>query len=62
MADPTDLHALDEIKFNTGINTEAILVEVDKLKVAIEKYLSAQEEPLGDSLGGIDDDLDNLDV
>lgn len=62
VADPTDLHALDEIKFNTGINTEAILVEVDKLKVAIEKYLSAQEEPLGDSLGGLDDDLDNLDV
>lgn len=62
VADPTDLHALDEIKFNTGINTEAILVEADKLKTAIEKYLSSQEEPLGDALGGLDDDLDNLDV
>lgn len=62
VADPTDLHALDEIKFNTGLNTDAILVEADKLKAAIEKYLSANEESLGDSLGGLDDDLDNLDV
>lgn len=62
VTDPTDLHALDEIKFNTGINTEAVLVEADKLKTAIDKYLNAQEETLGDALGGLDDDLDNLDI
>lgn len=62
VADPTDLHALDEIKFNTGLNTDPILVEADKLKNAIEKYLSAHEENLRDSLGGLDEDLDNLDV
>lgn len=62
VTDPTDLHALDEIKFNTGINTEAVLVEADKLKSAIDKYLNAQEETLGDALGGLDDDLDNLDI
>ena len=62
VTDPTDLHALDEIKFNTGINTEAVLVEADKLKVAIEKYLNAQEETLGDALGGLDDDLDDMDI
>lgn len=62
VTDPTDLHALDEIKFNTGINTEAVLVEADKLKIAIDKYLNSQEETLGDALGGLDDDLDNLDV
>lgn len=62
VTDPTDLHALDEIKFNTGSNTEAVLVEADKLKVAIDKYLNAQEETLGDALGGLDDDLDDLDV
>src|SRR5690606_3541709 len=47
VTDPTDLHALDEIKFNTGINTEAVLVEADKLKIAIEQYLNAQEGNLG---------------
>ncbi|HEY8941475.1 MAG TPA: type IV-A pilus assembly ATPase PilB, partial [Cellvibrio sp.] len=43
VTDPTDIHALDEIKFNTGINTEAVLVEADKLKIAIEQYFNAQE-------------------
>jgi type IV pilus assembly protein PilB len=62
VTDPTDLHALDEIKFNTGTNTEAVLVEADKLKIAIDKYLNAQEESLGDALGGLDGDLDDLDI
>jgi type IV pilus assembly protein PilB len=62
VTDPTDIHALDEIKFNTGISIEVVLVEADKLKTAIDKYLSAQEETLGDALGGLDDDLDSLDI
>jgi type IV pilus assembly protein PilB len=62
ITDPTDLHALDEIKFNTGINTEAVLVEADKLQTAIDRYLNSQEESLGDALGGLDEDLDDLDV
>jgi type IV pilus assembly protein PilB len=62
VTDPTDLHALDEIKFSTGNNTEAVLVEADKLKIAIERYINAQEETLGDALGGLDGDLDDLDI
>lgn len=62
VADPTDLHALDEIKFNTGLNTDAILVEADKLSAAIERFLTAQDN-LNDALGGLDDaDLESLDV
>ncbi len=62
VTDPTDIHALDEIKFNTGINTEAVLVEADKLKIAIEQYFNAQEGNLGDVLGSLDDNLEDLDV
>ncbi|VUD40310.1 Type II secretion system protein E [Thalassocella blandensis] len=63
VSDPTDLHALDEIKFNTGLNTEALLAEADKLQKAIEAFLNAEEETIGDALGGLDDeDLDGLDV
>lgn len=63
VADPTNLHALDEIKFNTGLNTDAVLAEADKLSQQLEAYLNAQEEDLGDSLGGLDDeDLDDLDI
>lgn len=63
VADPTNLHALDEIKFNTGLTTEALLVEADKLHAAIESYLNSEEESLGDTLGGLDEDsLDDLDI
>ncbi len=63
VSDPTNLHALDEIKFNTGKNTEGILVEADKLHNAIEAYFSRKEESLGDSLGGLDEEsLDDLDI
>ncbi|HSC68704.1 MAG TPA: type IV-A pilus assembly ATPase PilB [Cellvibrio sp.] len=62
VTDPTDIHALDEIKFNTGINTEAVLVEADKLKIALEQYFHSQEGNLGDALGSLDDNLEDLDV
>ncbi len=63
VADPTNLHALDEIKFNTGLNTEAVLVEADKLADTIERFIRSQEESMGDTLGGLDEEgLDDLDV
>ena len=63
VSDPTNLSALDEIKFATGINTEAILVEEDKLGKTIEKVIEEMEGGLGDSMGGDDlEDLDDLEV
>ncbi|MFT7404252.1 type IV-A pilus assembly ATPase PilB [Zhongshania sp.] len=63
MSDPTNIHALDQIKFHTGLTTEPIIVEEAALNVAIDKYLSAQEESLADSLGDMDDvSLGNLDI
>ncbi len=63
VSDPTHLHALDEIKFNTGLTTEALLTHADKLQTAVELYLNAEEESIGDTLGGLDEDgLDDLDV
>ncbi len=58
ISDPTNLQALDEIKFNTGLGTEPILVEEDKLNNAIERALSANDTSLADLAG--DDGLDNL--
>ena len=60
VSDPTNLQALDEIKFATQTNTEAILVEEDKLAKAIEKSLEEAEGGLGASMDD-GDDLDNLD-
>jgi type IV pilus assembly protein PilB len=60
VSDPTNLQALDEIKFQTGVNTEAVLVEEDKLQVLIEQFLNRQDENALGDLG--DDDLEDLDM
>jgi type IV pilus assembly protein PilB len=57
VSDPTNLQALDEIKFATRAQTEAILVEDDKLVKAIEKALDAADPSMG---MGDDDDLEGL--
>ena len=58
ISDPTNVLGLDEIKFQSGLNIEPILVQSDKLDIVIEKALSEAD----DSLSEFDDgDLDNLD-
>jgi type IV pilus assembly protein PilB len=57
IGDPTNLQALDDIRFATGLNTEAIVVEWDKLSAMIEKFLAQSEAKAFD---GLDDDLVNL--
>ncbi|MGD8853903.1 MAG: type IV-A pilus assembly ATPase PilB [Gammaproteobacteria bacterium] len=59
VSDPTNLQALDEIKFHTGISTETILVEEDKLTKAIDRALDSAETSIA---ALIDADLDNLEV
>lgn len=48
ISDPTNLQALDEIKFNTGLRTDSILVDDAKLRTAIDKYLESQDSTMGD--------------
>ena len=38
IADPANLDALDDLKFRTGIEPQAVLVEADKLTTAIARY------------------------
>lgn len=62
VSDPTNLQALDEIKFHIGANTEAVLVEENKLAKAIEKALAAADNSLGDMEESDFEDLDGLEV
>ncbi len=62
ISDPTNLAALDEIKFHTGMTVEPIVVEEDKLQKTIEKALEAADTSMQDLAGGDLDDLDNLEV
>jgi len=59
VSDPTNLTALDEIKFHVGANAEAVLVEEDKLARIVEQVIEANETPMMDLE---DSDLDSLDV
>ena len=60
VSDPTNLQGLDEIKFQSGTNTEPVLVEEDKLAKLIDAHLSAGDT---DQLGNLDDEeLVDLDM
>lgn len=62
ISDPTNLAALDEIKFHTSMTVEAVVVEEDKLQKTIQKALEAADTSMEELQGGDLDDLDNLDV
>jgi type IV pilus assembly protein PilB len=59
VSDPTNHQGLDEIRFNTGMATESVLVKDDALTQLIEQTLEAQDTSMTDML---DADLDNLDI
>ncbi|RDE22806.1 type IV-A pilus assembly ATPase PilB [Motiliproteus coralliicola] len=60
VADPTNIQGLDQIKFSTGIKTEAIVVEEDKLTEFIDQFM---EQHSSTELDGLDDaDLENLEL
>jgi len=62
VADPTNLHAIDEIKFQTGLGVEAVVVEDDKLQKAVDRAIEqadAQMPSLGEDEGM---ELDALEV
>ncbi len=52
-ADPSDLQALDDIKFAAGMTIEAIVVEYDKLNMVLEK-LNAGSSAFDDLDGDLD--------
>ena len=51
--DPTNMEALDAIRFNSNLNVEPIIVEHDKLHKTLEKYFTQEE-----SFDFGDDDFD----
>jgi len=61
VSDPTNLHALDEIKFQTGLSIEAVVVEEDKLQRVGSKAIEQVDTQMP-TLADDDIDLENLDV
>ena len=61
VADPTNLHALDEIRFQTSMSIEFVVVEDDKLQAAVTRAID-QAEAVMPNLSDEDIDLENLEV
>lgn len=59
IADPTQISALNEIRFKTRLNIETVLVEADKLNNIIEQALTSADSALMELS---DSSLDGLDI
>ncbi len=61
ISDPTNLQAIDDIKFATSLRIDPVVVEQDKLEERINKAIEAVDT----TMSGLDDDdfdLENLDI
>ncbi|MCH9695078.1 MAG: type IV-A pilus assembly ATPase PilB [Gammaproteobacteria bacterium] len=61
ISDPTNLQAIDDIKFATSLRIDPVVVEQDKL----EERITSAIEAVDTSMSGLDDDdfdLENLDI
>ena len=61
VADPTNLQAIDDIRFQTSLRIDPVVVEQDKLEERIIRALEAVDTTMSD-LADSDFDLENLDV
>ena len=61
VSDPTNLHALDEVKFATGLSVEAVVVEEDKLDKMLGQSLEQVDTSMPE-LAGDDFEMDSLEV
>ncbi|MEZ4257035.1 MAG: type IV-A pilus assembly ATPase PilB [Polyangiales bacterium] len=55
MADPSNLHAIDDIKFLTGYNVEPVVASEAAIMQAIERYYAAPEIDFSQIMEGFDE-------
>ncbi|AWV06500.1 type IV-A pilus assembly ATPase PilB [Marilutibacter maris] len=58
IADPTNIHALDEIKFQSNLVVDAILIDEESIKRNLDRWLDSADV----MEGGDDEGLENLEV
>jgi type IV pilus assembly protein PilB len=62
VADPTNLHPIDEIKFQTSLGVETVVVEDDKLQRAVDKAIEQVDNQMSALTDDGDVDLEALEV
>ncbi len=58
MCDPSNIYAVDDLKFLTGYNIEAVVASEPAIREAIERYYAEKGPSLEDIVGGMDDDVE----
>ncbi len=56
MVDPSNIIAIDDIKFLTGYSVEAVVATEDSINNAVEKYYDSSDTDMEDILDSFDDD------
>ncbi|MGD9982848.1 MAG: type IV-A pilus assembly ATPase PilB [Porticoccaceae bacterium] len=55
VGDPTDDRALNEIRFQAGMSVDLVVVEFDKLRTHVARFLDVQDSDLDAATGGLED-------
>ncbi len=61
MCDPSNIYAVDDLKFLTGYNIEAVVASEPAIREAIERYYAEKGPSLEDIVGGMEDDVEIAD-
>ena len=62
VSDPTNLQALDDVKFQTSLTVEPIIVEDDKLSKLVDKIVESSDTSMKDLITEDFEDLDFVDA
>src|SRR6476469_7304408 len=58
MADPSNIYAVDDLKFLTGYNIEAVVASELAIREAIERYYAEKGPSMEDLVGEVDEDVE----
>ncbi|MDQ3265791.1 MAG: type IV-A pilus assembly ATPase PilB [Myxococcota bacterium] len=58
MCDPSNIYAVDDLKFLTGYNIEAVVASEPSIREAIERYHQQKGPSLEDIVGEVDEDVE----
>src|SRR6516225_8434047 len=58
MADPSNIYAVDDLKFTTGYNIEPVVASEPSIREAIERYYAEKGPSLDEILGQADEQVD----
>ncbi len=56
MSDPSNIFAIDDIKFLTGYNVEVVVASEQAIRAAIEKYYQSEEMKFSEIIGDFEDE------